>query len=459
MADQSVKRKKLMSEYESQLYVQVINNILAAKQAAKIAESSLKELSDEVGDELTWRAYQDFCSIDNQKFEVAEQGVLESRCRFNERRLEDFIHIDLITRTLFKFLPLKQILNLRLVSKTLNTHIKRLSPQCQIWKIDLNIFSPLSPPPDFFYTAGTDLEIRMDSKLTSFQNEVIGKCSHRIVSLREESNGPASFFLDDIPTSVCNEINRLETLRSVRSTKNNVILLNQSSRSLKNVEISELPNDVTQIRNDFTSLQSLKVYKNSTYNIDAVIPIVKTRPSVLTSLSIEETSSMKAFVQLDHELKCLQKLHISWDFDIDDGDMQGAINLINKSPNLMDLHLERVGDNIDELSVCPQIKNITSLTMQPGWNDDKDFFYHSQFLNCCTGLTNLKLDVTFFGSWKLAKREEWYLPSVKKAQIKHKNKYMYLNHVKHHFSKEAEIDLIFDEVMYDSELDPDSDND
>ena len=47
--------------------------------AAKIAENSLKELSDVVGDELTWRAYQDLCSLDTQKFEDAKQGVLESR--------------------------------------------------------------------------------------------------------------------------------------------------------------------------------------------------------------------------------------------------------------------------------------------------------------------------------------------------------------------------------------------
>ena len=289
----------------------------------------------------------------------------------------------------------------------------------------------------------------MFSNLTSFQKEVIGKCAQRIVSLREEGEdyGRSIMFLDDIPTTVCNEINRLETLRSVGSKKNHVILLNQSSRSLKNVEIGELPSDVTQIRHDFTSLQSLKVDGHDiTYNIDGIISIVKTRPSVLTSLSIVQVSSMKAFVQLDHELKCLQKLHISWDFDIDDGDMQGAINLINKSPNLMDLHLEEIRDNIDELSVCPQIMNITSLTMQPGWNFeidlDPDFFSHSQFLNCCTGLTNLRLIVSYSGSWRLVKREEWYLPSVKKAQIEHTCKYMTLNHVKHHFSKEAEIDLI-----------------
>ena len=47
--------------------------------AAKIAENSLKELSDHVGDELTWRAYQDLCSLETQKFEDAGQGVLESR--------------------------------------------------------------------------------------------------------------------------------------------------------------------------------------------------------------------------------------------------------------------------------------------------------------------------------------------------------------------------------------------
>jgi len=453
MADQAVKRKKLMSEYESQLYLQVINNILAAKQAAKIAENSLKELSDEVGDELTWRAYQDLCSLDTQKFEDAGQGVLESRCRFNERRLEDFIHIDLITKTLLKFLPLKQILNLRLVSSTMNTHIKRLSPQCQVWKIYLSRFSPKSPPPPFFYAAGTDLEIIIYSKLTSFQNEVIGKCAERIVSLREWGCETWKINLDDIPTSVCNEINRLKSLRLFESKKNNVILLNQSSRSLKNVEIFGLPSDVTQIRNDFTSLQTLKVHGV----IDSVIPMVNTRPSVLTSLSILDIYSMKAFAHLDQELKCLQKLHISWDgCDEYDEDMQGAVNLINKSPNLIDLHLEDIGEDIDELSFCPNIRNLKSLMLALPYND---FSHYSQFLRCCISLTNLKLILTRLGTWRLVKREEWYLPSVKKAEIRYVNSLMDINDVKHHFSKEAEIKMTFDEDLYDPEFDSDSDND
>ena len=246
----------------------------------------------------------------------------------------------------------------------------------------------------------------------------------------------------------------METLRSFWS-KNNAILLNQSSSSLKNVEIGELPSDTTQIRNDFTSLQILKVHGD----IDSVIPMLKTRPSVLTSLSIEETTSTKAFAYLDHELMCLQKIHILWIIDCDNynEDMKGAVNLINKSPNLIDLHLEYVGMNIDKLSACPQIKNITSLTLEPRLNEYGDYRPHSQFLRCCTSLTNLKLILIGCGTGRLAKREEWYLPSAKKAEITHIDKNMNVNDIEHHFSKMAEIDMIFDGVMYESDYNSDSD--
>ena len=46
--------------------------------AAKEARSCMKELTDHVGDELTWIAYQDI-SDDINNFDDARQSVLESR--------------------------------------------------------------------------------------------------------------------------------------------------------------------------------------------------------------------------------------------------------------------------------------------------------------------------------------------------------------------------------------------
>ena len=295
-----------------------------------------------------------------------------------------------------------------------------------------------------FYTAATDLEISVSSKLTSLQKEVIGECAQRIVSLKE---GRGDLF--DIPTSVCYEINRLESLSSHTSSKKKVILLNQSSRSLKSVDIGRFQDDVTLIRNDFINLQGLVVWGN----MDPVVTMVNTRLSVLTSLHIDTTLSFKAFANLDNELKCLQKLYIGVDQDNWDCEMLGIINLINKSPYLIELSLNYVED-VHELTECPPIKNIKYLKICPdNDDDDDDLSSYSQFLESCTGVIDLTMELCGSRDWMLILEEEWYLSSVKKVNIEHARENLTVYHVKQHFSDEAEINLFFDKCWYISDND------
>ena len=64
-----------MTIFVKYVMILIINYFSAAKEA----RSCIKELTDHVGDELTWRAYQDFCSVDIDNCEDARQSVLESR--------------------------------------------------------------------------------------------------------------------------------------------------------------------------------------------------------------------------------------------------------------------------------------------------------------------------------------------------------------------------------------------
>ena len=125
-SNQTIIKKRLISAEELKLYEEADINILAAIRAQKKAMLSLKRLSKKVNDGITSVALQELIEGHDALVDL-RQSVVESRTKFSQVRLDDIIHVDLITLKLIHFLPRKDIGNLRLSCKKIYKHVTTLT--------------------------------------------------------------------------------------------------------------------------------------------------------------------------------------------------------------------------------------------------------------------------------------------------------------------------------------------
>jgi len=395
--DQTILKRRSISNQELKLYEEADNNILAAVIAFRKAMKSVKNLTEKVQDELTAVAFQDLSDAHDTIVE-ARQIVDESKTRFNEIRLDDFVHVDLITLNLLKFLPLKDIFNLRLTSKRMYDIVTRLWQELNVWKIKLNDFEQL-PPPDLFFSSDTDLKMILPcSELMPIQKNIIEKCADRITILDGSANLHSHQPLKGIPETTCKKMTRLESLTAsqcrYQSRKNFAILLNQNGESLQELWA-----------NRFDAKLLTHVDSNLKFN-------------KLTKLDLETYSS-------------------------GDEDWVRVVSLINNCPNLVDLRLK--GLTIKEKTIANHVK-IKCLYL---------FFFYSEdavladnvinlIMSMRESLEYLKMKISVGPTSNIFERD-WFLPKVKRAYFTTNTSF----DVKKHFGDNAQVYLkVVDDVSH-----------
>lgn len=391
MTEPAVKRKKLMRNVEERLFNEADNDRMALMLAYEKYMGTLKNLHQEVGDHLTWCAVQE-CSSVEHKIEETKQLVHESRKRYNELNLVEIMRIDLIGLKILNFIPLQDILNLRVISRRMKDDVTRLLVGCSkfnIWSVGLKSLQIV--PPAFFMTALTNLRVSFDCSshdLTPLQIDNLSKLGPRIETLQLVSK--PRFNLIDINV---NEICRLKSLhvRCGKHGKNLPLLLHQSCQSLERIYLE---------------------------------------------MNVGETKRFSKlsckFVNLTYLRMCFGDSKNPRTAELD---WLGFVSLVNNAPLLKSLKLDTFGMCVTKESVarCPQIKldKLESLEMPVA--RDRIAGYLHIMRACRNNLQYLTIDVYYSNEefWRC----DWNFPELKCAVIKSPWPYFSMDIVKPHFSE------------------------
>jgi len=389
--NETIVKKRLISAEELKLYEEAENNIETAIQACKKAVSSLKFLSDKVQDGWTSFAFQEFSNA-KETFEESRQLVAQSRTRFNEMKLEDFIHIDLITSNIIKFLPIKDILNLRVTSKRMYRDVTRLSEDCQVLRIDLS--KPI--PPSVFTSERKTKLVIPSSNLEPYQKDVFEKCAHsdRIIGLDVRS---FQAFIN-IPKSVCEIIDGLQSLT-----------VSDFSRNL--------------------------------WHCDNIVSMINKSADSLQELCLEGCDVKEVFKDVKGKFGKLRKLHIQsdeYELDYDVNSWGTVVSMINNCPNLVDLRVEGITFTEDTIAPHPKIR---SLTIQNYYwiLFDEDMDGAIKLIMSCNNLEVLKIDMNDNDTINIWKYGRWFHPGLKRVEIGNVHASYVKPYLKRHFDKDVLI--------------------
>jgi len=387
----TVKRRSISNE-EERLYEEADIKSRALLRELRKVITLFKNVSEKVQDGNTAEALQG-CIDGHDLFVEARQSLIASRKRFGEIRLDDFIHVDLITLTLLQFLPLKDIFNLRLSSKLMYEHVTRLCPELNVWKIDLNLFK--KSPPQFFFSSDIDIKVTLPcTVLTSVQREILIKCANRIIVLDGSANLHGYQALQDVPEDACTNMSRLQSLTvgqtRYQSRKNVVILLNQHG----------------------DSLQELCLERFDARNLTKVDPECKFNN--LTKLHLEACKSNERARR--------------------ENDWPRIASFINNCPNLVDLQLK-----------CFPITEETIVTHTKLKYLDLFMFFEppvaanviNLMMACRDSLEYLKISALQVST--IFERDDWFLPRMKRVRIKGSVSPEVMENMKKHFNDNAKI--------------------
>jgi len=198
-----------------ELYEEVNRAVMLAEQANKKAAEALLRFKNVVKDELSSIAFNNLNTC-VESCQDARQLINESRSRQNETGMLDLSDDAMLC--LMEFLPLSDILKLRLLSKSVYTFVTNLCGYCKLLKIYLpdtfisssgSQFHPQTT--DYFLNSTKDVKIMFTRKMATFQEEsidLLDKCAHRVISI--EDDGSEMFGV--VPALVWKKFTRLEDL-------------------------------------------------------------------------------------------------------------------------------------------------------------------------------------------------------------------------------------------------------
>jgi len=385
----TIERREISND-EVKLYKEADINILAAIRAQKKAMLSLKRLSKKVNDGITSVALQELIDGHDDLVDL-RQSVVESKTKFSQVRLDDVIHVDLITLRLIHFLPRKDIGNLRLSCKKIYNRVTTLCDQFNVWKIDLNRFRQF-PPSACFFTSDKVMEMTLPRiPLTPIQRDILEKCANRIVVLDGSANLHRYQSLQDMPASACENMTSLQSLTvgqtRYQSRKNFVILLNRSGESLQEMTLSRFdPKNLTLLDRKFYQLT--KLY-----------------------------------------LECCKMSEKS----VREEDWPKVAKLINNCPNLVDLSLQYF--TVTEEAIAPHTK-MKKLELFMLFHTPIAANIINLMMSCRESLEYLKIHC--INTSQIFARE-WVLPKVKRVRIKSNLSTDEKAVLKEHFNNNARI--------------------
>lgn len=441
------KKRKLMSSVEvtdsnvdninDHLYEEADKDILAAFTAAKKARSSVKKLQNQVGDQLSWLALQQLLDPGfDTKISNARELLHESRCRQNEKRLLDILHLDLVMLILFKFLPMSDILKLTLVCNRMNLEVRRLWDKCRVWNIQMNqSFNPAQ----HFFKANTDLKLDFHhyTLVSPVYKQIITKCAHRIVSM---TNVPSET-LDVISKSACRKMSRLETFKVRGHSKNTLIIINQSADSLQTIYLSFIKDDGAMFHKKLPNLKKLSLvgFKNE----ELLLSLIKNSASSLQDLKVGDAGYVNSLSKLDSTLN-INSLSLG-DFATLCMDWSAFAALINSSPKL-----DKLSVRATDFSCCSDVPhnikldNLKSISLFRSRFDlaNESLQYYVQILEACkNSLEYLELELRNPAASRLL-NYDFFLPKVRKAKVTHCYN-VRKSAVQNHVNPGTEIEMIF----------------
>jgi len=427
------------------LYQQVDKDLVSAMTAVEKARSSLWQLQNHVGDQLSWLAYQKVLDVNiDIKFINATDLVNESRCRVNETGLLDVLHLDLVILNMFKFLPLLEILKLRLISKRMFKEVTRLWAKCRVWNIKMYSNYNNFNPPQHFYEADTDLNIKFDYFRwdVSIIKQIMKRCAGRIVSIVDLK----SECLDEIPEYVCNKIKRLKTL-DVRGghSKNTFTLLNQSAEILERLYVSDLSSDGAMVHKNLPNLKHLNI--GCSKNDELLLSLLKKSRSSLEYLYLGEESEVNCLADLNNDCKLNIKyislgptMRMNW---------SAFAAMVNNSPDISELDLYTtkffsLTENLENIKL-DKLKHLNiNINLYDKELEFEDLEYFVYILEACKN--NLEyLELNLLGDWANDFFDfEFFLPKVKKVKVTHEYG-LHISYIQDHFSPGTEIEKIKDD--------------
>jgi len=227
------------------------------------------------------------------------------------------------------------------------------------------------------------------------------------------------------PALVQNVLNNLQHL-SLQNMKSDdfLILLNRCTKSFTDLSLNTVSLDddtgFEKLETLITNLETLIIKWSQ--KLAQKLPSLLTKcSSTLKSLNLKSTGSFtyKSLTSLDVEMCSLEKIVINV-MTVGD-DLNGLINLLNRSPNLQYLELDNVQCSTDYVEILREMK-IKHLKIAPPYFSTSSIAFEHQLLLACSNTLEY-LDQTFFdidNSRRLFLDPdiEWFLPELKVMKLR-----------------------------------------
>jgi hypothetical protein len=308
--------------------------------------------------------------------------------------------------------------------------MSKFCQQCTGWSIGSCSFKPTQ-----FLTHSlafvTNIRFRLYSPMTSEQYLMMGKIANKItyLSVEDSFNRVAKSveeLVDDMPVRVCKKICNLETL------------------------------NVALVRDQYWTRQETLRLNRQRAN---VLLLLKQNPNTLQKLGLAYVDT-RNLIGLSCNLSVLTTLNLNFapqTADEAEASWPGFVNLINKSPNLVNLYIKDVAVNDKLLARHPKMKhsNVKSLSLDLNKYFDLDegyidvsayvdliqVFQHS--LQHLTLELESKSDKFWLALWKF----HWFLPHVERVDIKNHSEPITRNLVAQHFGENVDIEIFNGETI------------
>lgn len=459
------KRRRIEYEETDHPYNDFNNAVDIVSQGFDLVVSAFLRIQNSTQDELTrlamerkQRVIERLNQLKKEAKKLAEEEmkkitdlVDESSSRSDEIRLPN-LNEDILLN-LFQFLPLVQILKLRVISKRMHQVVTMLISKRVKWniypshyKLSLSFFSPTTP-----------LHLHMNEKPTAGQMIDLKTNFHRFLfsSLMENRVGG---MLDQLPEAECEDMTSIETFKVKKTEgKQTSIIINSSCNTLHTVSLSFVKIYPDIVQNDFNCLQHLtlecmymkrkdnlcllkKCAKSLTYlslvNVILFDDQLDCNMEKLETLNIKQSPAVEAkfsallswcartlkcltlnygfvsngeFESLDVEMCSLEKIVIS-----NTGNVNGLDNLLNRSPKLQhfEMEVENYHHNVDQMTLN-QNTNVKRLILKNYSSSLKH-----QLITAFRDTLEF-LDITFtFNNSKELFTLQWYLPKLKEIHVR-----------------------------------------
>jgi len=483
MTSSKAKKRKLIEFDETDdPATDIYNGLDLISKGMALAVSGFTRINSETQDELTSLAMirKECCIEEVNRYhdeikQVIEQDLQEitelldeSRLRSGEMKLDD-LHEDILL-VLFDYLPLEDILQLRLLSVRMHNIITSLLSKRVRWNICLyeyEIFNHRYYPKHYMlstshFSTATPLHLHLKENLNFENMEDLKNNYHRFQfsSLIGEKYGT----FENLPEDVCKDLNSVESLIVKKGLgKQASLIINASSNTIETMSLDNVTLYPEIIQNDLNQLQHLKL--DFMKSDDFHILLKKCRKS-FNHLSLHKVSlNDDAFMNLQLVMDKLETLNISWSPEIETklpflltkcsttlksltlkngcysslanlevemlsldkilisggrDSSGGLVHLLNLSPNLQHLEIEDV--NSSRHTVIFKENNVKRLTLNMNHEWDSSYDLEENLLKASRN--NLQeLDITFACKDHsrclfLATNSVWFLPKLKKMTVR-----------------------------------------